>query len=606
MRSLRCGLVTLVGLLAVVQCTAAADLYCGETDCYSVLSLPRSASAAKVRKAYKKAALESHPDKVVHLNAVQQKEATAKFIAVQHAFKVLSTETTREAYDDYLDNPDDVLMNSARYYHGQYTSRIGLKWIVFGFLLFGTFFQRHNQIEMYSRMKSEFRHLPEVKTQAMVLMDTARRERGDDPLFEGITHHNPNARAEWMAETRAARMKKMARMGGAKRVTRKEARKAVAGSDKPPELEECLRCEQEVAEFEAAIDEILATSLQVDNQAVTKPTLRDLTVVKLCLWPWTSRRESAASAMKAAAAAAAAAALGAAEAAEAAELLALENAAGPAVWAQMTTAEKVEYCNSMSFSERVAVCRLSESERIRGRGWATDAQLEQQLGPKQEARITAGVLTVAGATAAANAAADQARRSGEREVKLLSKAGQAWEEEELRLLTVAAKKFPGGSVGRWDKMSEFVGTRTADEVRKQCGALKGHAMAAGIGVNGSGKQEVQTASAALGVGGLKKTGTARARDGKQETAAELADAAMATAAAAAAAVAGGAAAAAAAAWTAAEQQRLEAALRQFPASAGLDKQARWKAISEAVGSRGVKECAARYKEVALLMRSKTE
>ena len=56
----------------------------------------------------------------------------------------------------------------------------------------------------------------------------------------------------------------------------------------------------------------------------------------------------------------------------------------------------------------------------------------------------------------------------------------------------------------------------------------------------------------------------------------------------------------------AEQQRLEAALRQFPASAGLDKQARWKAISEAVGSRGVKECAARYKEVALLMRSKTE
>jgi hypothetical protein len=38
----------------------------------------------------------------------------------------------------------------------------------------------------------------------------------------------------------------------------------------------------------------------------------------------------------------------------------------------------------------------------------------------------------------------------------------------------------------------------------------------------------------------------------------------------------------------------------FSATAGLDMQARWKATSEAVGSRGVKDCAAR------LMCSKTD
>lgn len=45
-----------------------------------------------------------------------------------------------------------------------------------------------------------------------------------------------------------------------------------------------------------------------------------------------------------------------------------------------------------------------------------------------------------------------------------NKSTQPWTQEELSLLSKAVAKYPGGTVGRWGKISDFVGTRSPDEV----------------------------------------------------------------------------------------------------------------------------------------------
>ena len=63
---------------------------------YDVLGIPRDAGAADVRRAYRKRALATHPDKT-------NGESSGAFLAVGEAFRVLSDRGLREAYDAELD-----------------------------------------------------------------------------------------------------------------------------------------------------------------------------------------------------------------------------------------------------------------------------------------------------------------------------------------------------------------------------------------------------------------------------------------------------------------------------------------------------------------------
>ncbi|KAK3045645.1 DnaJ-like protein xdj1 [Extremus antarcticus] len=69
-----------------------------DIDLYEVLNIPKSASKAEVKKAYHKAALASHPDKVPD---DQRADADIKFKAVSQAYEILSNDDTRAAYDQY-------------------------------------------------------------------------------------------------------------------------------------------------------------------------------------------------------------------------------------------------------------------------------------------------------------------------------------------------------------------------------------------------------------------------------------------------------------------------------------------------------------------------
>ncbi|KAG4929816.1 hypothetical protein AAZX31_17G075700 [Glycine max] len=67
---------------------------------YEVLGLPRDCAPDEIRSAYRRLALQRHPDKLVK-SGLSQEEATAQFQELQHAYEVLSDPKERAWYDSH-------------------------------------------------------------------------------------------------------------------------------------------------------------------------------------------------------------------------------------------------------------------------------------------------------------------------------------------------------------------------------------------------------------------------------------------------------------------------------------------------------------------------
>lgn len=66
-------------------------------DYYNILKVSKNATEEDLKKSYKKLAMKWHPDK----NAVNTKEAEAKFKQISEAYDVLSDPQKRQIYDVY-------------------------------------------------------------------------------------------------------------------------------------------------------------------------------------------------------------------------------------------------------------------------------------------------------------------------------------------------------------------------------------------------------------------------------------------------------------------------------------------------------------------------
>src|SRR3989344_923729 len=66
-----------------------------EKDCYQVLGVSRTASADEIKKAYRKLALEYHPDRN------KGKDAAEKFKEISRAYEVLSDPQKKQTYDQF-------------------------------------------------------------------------------------------------------------------------------------------------------------------------------------------------------------------------------------------------------------------------------------------------------------------------------------------------------------------------------------------------------------------------------------------------------------------------------------------------------------------------
>src|SRR6201997_4112580 len=68
----------------------------GRTDYYKTLGVGKGASDEEIKKAYRKLAMQHHPDR-----NPGDKKAEEKFKEISHAYDVLSDEQKRAAYDRY-------------------------------------------------------------------------------------------------------------------------------------------------------------------------------------------------------------------------------------------------------------------------------------------------------------------------------------------------------------------------------------------------------------------------------------------------------------------------------------------------------------------------
>ena len=80
-------------LISIILTEAKRD---DDNKLYKLLGVSKSASMGEIKKAYRKKALLSHPDKNKHVPAAQ---AAEEFQKVVHAFEVLSDKGTRQRYD---------------------------------------------------------------------------------------------------------------------------------------------------------------------------------------------------------------------------------------------------------------------------------------------------------------------------------------------------------------------------------------------------------------------------------------------------------------------------------------------------------------------------
>ncbi|KAL1887712.1 DnaJ-like protein xdj1 [Sporothrix stenoceras] len=69
-----------------------------ETDLYELLGVEKTSTAAEIKKAYRKAALQHHPDKVPE---DQRAESEVKFKAVTQAYEILRDDEKRQLYDQF-------------------------------------------------------------------------------------------------------------------------------------------------------------------------------------------------------------------------------------------------------------------------------------------------------------------------------------------------------------------------------------------------------------------------------------------------------------------------------------------------------------------------
>ena len=82
-------------LLAVAVGQLMLEMDAWETNYFHVLEVPRSATAADVKRAFRRLSLEAHPDK----SPLPKPVAEAKFMLIQKAHETLVNDEQRDAYD---------------------------------------------------------------------------------------------------------------------------------------------------------------------------------------------------------------------------------------------------------------------------------------------------------------------------------------------------------------------------------------------------------------------------------------------------------------------------------------------------------------------------
>ncbi|KAL7149459.1 hypothetical protein ABFS83_05G042100 [Erythranthe nasuta] len=160
------------------------EFFSGQPFYYSVLGVDRDASDEQIRRAYRKLAMQWHPDKWCRRNPSFIGEAKHKFQQIQEAYSVLSDSRKKMMYDaglyDHDDDVDDVegfgdfleemvsLMNDARKEERNYSSEE----------IQGLFWEMARDFEISERNNPPQQHVPEWFCNPFTLYESASTIHG--------------------------------------------------------------------------------------------------------------------------------------------------------------------------------------------------------------------------------------------------------------------------------------------------------------------------------------------------------------------------------------------------------------------------------------------
>jgi DnaJ family protein C protein 2 len=211
-----------------------------------------------------------------------------------------------------------------------------------------------------------------------------------------------------------------------------------------------------------------------------------------------------------------------------------------------------------------------------------------------------------------------------------SKGPAPWTDDELSLLAQGIARFPGGSPNRWRMIADLVNqkadrasgvkARSVQEIIAKVGEIKGVADKNALHIEDHKHKGVKVVKINTGgpIGGIslrtqipdlvpvveQSNGESKANngaEGKKKAAASTSSSSSSSSSAPAAAAAQPTDVNPAD-WTQEQQKALEAALKKFPASLGVQ---RWDSISAAVSGKSKKDCVERYKFIVAQLRGKT-
>ncbi|ETW00689.1 hypothetical protein H310_07248 [Aphanomyces invadans] len=236
----RCGAFVLLGLLLLIVSTYAQNMYCGRRECYDILGLrgqETTATTADIRRAYRILSLQFHPDKNPSPDAAQI------FQEIATAYEVLSGGLSRQAYDHYLNNPDDHAYNYGMHVYHVYAPKSDYRVIGIVFILFLSLVQYYAQLHRHKQALAYFRESKDVVRKAQSIQSSRRAQA---------------SRCDDQAKTR---------------------QRGVGGKDKKQKKE------HDRAELTAIVDELME-NVEISG-GYAKPSVANLLVVRLALLPVT-------------------------------------------------------------------------------------------------------------------------------------------------------------------------------------------------------------------------------------------------------------------------------------------------------------------------------
>ncbi|POS69378.1 DnaJ domain-containing protein [Diaporthe helianthi] len=155
-------------------------------DPYEVLGLERTATADQVKKAYRKASLRSHPDKVP---ADEKDEATSAFQSIAFAYAILSDPARRKRYDATGSTSESIVdsegFNWSDFYREQFQEAISEDAInKFAATYKGSDEEKDDILVAYDKYKGDMDCIYETVMLSDILADDERFRRIIDEAIE--------------------------------------------------------------------------------------------------------------------------------------------------------------------------------------------------------------------------------------------------------------------------------------------------------------------------------------------------------------------------------------------------------------------------------------